>query len=408
MRNDEFLTYFKRNRELSIPYFSNKFGLSIKDTCALICSNYKSFPDAGMVDGLYYYSQPNNQWFYEVCNTKFRRGRYVRWEQLDKYNKANNKEDQHHSVYGHDHRAVTYARKNKKVSGVDEHQIKLHNLYLEIDRKIGGFDKVLKDVSRICWRLNIHSGVYPEVWFSGNSSIHLAVDARLIGSPQGLSGKIAGFGKVAYRTAHQIAGDVRYRNKLIDSWTTPLREVMDEYERVYKEPADKNTVRQIMENLDPNMYSTNSVIRAPYSVHEKGGKAKVAYHPDRLYEREAYVPKRVDFLPPTLLHYYVEEYERKINYNKKVDCDVNNDYILFEFLDMFKDLDPATANGDGWCSGLYNPWYDDGNPSLAVNLDHGTIHDFGHPDYRFNFIDFLMKKYNINKTTAQELIDANE
>jgi hypothetical protein len=409
MTNGEFLTYFRKNREINIPYLADKWGVSYEQLTTLIVDNFHHYPNAGMVDQLYFFEQPRQEWYYEVCDTKYRRGKVVRSEDLDTYCFTNDKTDQHHSVYAHERTWIQKVREGGgKVSSVGEHTIKMETLYIELDRKAdGGLEKAIIDAQYIVNTLRRISRLEPVAYYSGNTSIHIAVDARLFGSPIARSSHLAGFGKWAYNLAHTIAGDVRYRNGLYDSWTTPIREVIEAHTKAYGVRGDKDRVRQIMENIDPNIYGANSLIRAPWSFHEKSGFQKVPWETANIAERLPTFVDRKHTVPPILLHEYIKA-QTTIKEKKTVECEHNIDYITSEFAETFDDFDPTECDNKGWVRGLFNPWYKDTNPSLSVNVVTGQIYDFGHPDYRTSFIGFLMKKYELTYEQAMILNDANQ
>jgi hypothetical protein len=352
------------------------------------------------------FDAPHRVWVYEICDTKYERAQFISESKLDAYNVANRKADQHHSIVAHDVVWAKFAKEKQKVGGVRDTKVKVNHVYLELDRK-GEKDPIQKAyIDTLFFITTSPAGDYCVPYFSGNKSTHIAVNATLFGNPIGSQQTICGRGKLIYNLQHKLIGDIRFGNGIVDVWTTSDEVILAEHERIYGCVLDDiSTMRQRLENLDPSLCSVNSLIRAPYSKHEKGKHHKLPLSLDDLFAGDigTLIEPTVKKAKPYLLHWYYECIKPTVK-QKKLETIENTDYITQVFLDTIEGFDPADATQDGFVNGLYSPFYDDDNPSVGVNIETGFYKDFGNPEHTFNFIEYLCKIYDITETEAKERI----
>lgn len=378
----------QRRKTVHIPTYSKETGLTYKQITDIVCTH---FPNAVMVDNLLCLNPPNLEWHVEVCDTKYRRGTTILASEAKAYHERNNKTDQHVGVYAHDHKWKEENKKSKHLvkSGV----VRAESVWLELDRKAdGGFHKAMKDAYNLYLDFP-----YPDqmrLWTSGNESVHIEINGQLFGTPTGAPNVLCGRGKNIYNLAHLLAGDIRHSNGLVDVWNEHDTELLKKLHREAFPDMDASKVKQNLENIDPNIYGAHSLIRAPWSIHEKSGRQKnllagVLEFPDT---------------KPYMLDMYIKATEHRIVRPKKIAVPASADYILAEFMDSIPDLDPEEADEDGWVRKLRNPMYDDHNPSLSVNITTGLFWDFGDPDWQMDFPRFIMAKYNETHEQATKRI----
>lgn len=372
--------YIHKTKKIYIPYVANKFGVSQEEVTNVIV---ESKIDGRIYEKMFVVEPPKSNWYVEVCDTKYDRGNYVK----PQHNKRKDIKDQHQSVFLHDDDWARHADRTGKVSGVNS-MVTSEYIYLELDRKT--LDKAIEDAGKIYTNFMYRDAM--QFYYSGNRSIHIGVDASLFGNPIGYYNAVCGVGKLFYNIAHKIAGDVRHENGLIDAWTTPKEDVFEWYEFTFGEEAkDLQQARQRLENLDPNLFRLNSLIRKPYSIHEKTGKQKIPVCPEHLLLGQLKETKEHDTKhPPYLLHWLEECYESKIAKPKpSTKIGANEEFIIRMFSKHIPGFDPADVNEHGFCGDYYSPFYEDGNPSVRVNIENGYYYDFGMPDHQFNFQQFL-------------------
>lgn len=382
----EIKEYLKQNKEVYLPYVSEKFGVEPKELSKLLVDENCVFKDNLLV---FDYDKEIPNWI-EVCDTKYRRGKVIPADKVEFYSQNNQKGDQHISVYKHDETWRRYSKANDNVR-CNTGNISPQYIYLELDRDT--LKEAAEDALKIYDRFPYNS--HMSFWFSGNKSVHIEVDARLFGWHIITKMKeTAGFGKLYYNLAHKIAGDIRWNNSVDDVYTMSNTEVADMYEFTFGEKGtDLQKMKKRLENIDPNIYSKNSLIRQKYSYHEKGKKQK---SPLGLYElcaiagvsNQPYSKTRIhQELKPYLLHWTFECYEPKIKKSTYKPTD-NEEEIIKVFSEAFEYFNPDEADGDGWVRNLRNPMYEDTNPDVSVNINTGYLHDFGSQDYQIPFHEF--------------------
>lgn len=375
-----------------IPYIADEHGLDKVELCKAIT---QEFPNGVYTDTLYSIEPPNELWYYEICDSLYVRGCTLRSDLLVANYKNNVRADQHVSTFAKDHKWVRQIRTKDTLKQQPNSRVKIHSLWIELDRKYeGGYNKALEDA--MVWYNNFP---YPEsarLWTSGNQSIHIEIDAGLFGYPQGWAKDLCGRDRAIYRLAVEVFGNIRHPHlDLLDPWTEDHTKMQDEYRKLGRgEPHEQ--FKQELENIDPNIYGFNSLIRAPLSIHEKTMRQKKIVHgPDKLTNPG-----------PKLAWMYMNVLLRPRKTKKVVECGADTTYIIQEYLDI-DGFDPDDADSTGWVNKLYNPFYEDTAPSLSVNIEDGRFYDFGNPDYRFGFVKYLMTKYDLTGIEAKQLIEDN-
>lgn len=372
------LDYIRKTNHLYLPRVAQDLGVSIEQVTQMIVDNNIR---GRMIGKVYTLNPVEINWYVEYCNTKYDRGNYVPTHKL----KFSKRKDQHHSVYYHDDKWKEYVQSTGKLSATTS-LVTSPYVYLELDRE--SLDKAIEDAAKIYYGFEYNEAI--QLFYSGNRSIHIAVDSTLFGMPVDEANKVTGIGKLYYNLAHKIAGDVRFGNGLIDSWTEPIETVYKVYQQTYGvTPPDKQKARQRLENIDPNLFKLNSLIRQPYSIHEKTGKQKIPICPVALLAGDlVQAPLKKTTMPPHLLHWVYECYEPKLKKPKPQKFH-NETFIIETFSNYIEGFDPSDANEHGYCGDYYSPFYEDSNPSVRVNINTGYYYDFGMPDHQFDFVSFL-------------------
>lgn len=348
------------------------------------------FPEAHMENNLLSLEHRTKSWWTEVCFGKFDRGRTLPTHEVDKRLYKNGKEDVHISVFDHDLEWKKEAEKGS-VSGL-KGWVRASSVWIELDRKAdGGFKKALADAEKFLESFPHYQHV--RLWHSGNQSVHIEVNGALFGYPSGRADMLAGRGRYIYNLAHDLFGSIRHPGGPVDPWLN-RKEAKAYWTSMGKKVT--NGFEQDLENIDPNIYGVNSLIRAKWSKHEKGGIKRIITGP------EVFEP-----VGPVMLATYINacEIRKKKVAIPKVEYDEN--VIIMEFEDI-EDFDPSAADSEGWVRDLRNPFYDDRKPSLSVNVHDGRFWDFGDPNYQFGFVKYLMIKYNWTYDHAIKHIEQNQ
>ena len=350
----------------------------------------RMFPECHMENNLLNLDRREKNWWTEVCLGKFNRGRAVPTAQINSRLYNNKKEDYHVSVFDHDTSWKQEAAKGS-VSGL-KGWVRASSIWIELDRKAdGGFKKALADAEKFLEGFPHHGHI--RLWHSGNQSVHIEIDGQLFGNPSGRADVLCGRGNYVYNLAHDLFGSIRHPGGPVDPWLD-----RKEAQAYWKEHFGqlKEGFQQDLENIDPNIYGVNSLIRAKWSMHEKGGMKRMLTG-----------PKEFEPVGPLMLSTYIGACETR---KKKVaipDVEYDEDVIHMEFSDI-EDFDPSQADSEGWVRDLRNPFYDDKKPSLSVNIFDGRFWDFGNPDYQFGFVKYLMIKYNWAYDQARKHIEQNQ
>lgn len=394
-------SYVKINREIHVPAIADLWGCSPKELVSCICNDSVG---GRFVDGLWIRGYDSNQkWVYEVCDTPYVRGNILLDTYYDSYITHNIKHDQHISVFKHDENWIKEIRERGKVSSA-KGCVTADFIIIELDRKVESspIHKAYTDT------IDILRGIesFSHYSFSGNNSVHIRVDSGLFGNPIGDASDVTGRGNLFYNLAHWLAKDVRYKNGIVDSWFTDWDIIENEYLLQFGElPKEASQARQDLENIDPNIYGVNSLIRQPYSIHPKTGKLSApiinVVDGDVVYGDT--ITKKA---PPLFLDVTFELYEKKEKFKRKQTTYPNE--LVYSILKLIiPDIEDYEPNSDGWIQDLYNPFYEDTNPSLAISLTDGRFYDFGNPDYQFDFVTLVSKVYNISRNQAYFLIQTN-
>lgn len=374
--------YLLKHNELHLPYIAKKFNVSLEEVVAQICDLWNIFENPHVVDNLLYTNYPTQNWWFEVCDTPYKRGKTRHIDEIEAYCKHNIKENQHISVYAHDKKWKINADKGGSVS-VNDTKLYLPWLWLELDRKNyegrANKDKALTDAHTIKRDLKIITEYEPDVFDSGNCSTHIKIDGRLFGNPI-ISCKNT---KVIRRLAHLIAKDVRHQNKINDVYTLSKTEALNKFKEFYPEPDTINWQRiyQSLENIDPNIYHRNSLIRQPFSFHEKGKGQKTVLNPE----------KSTHFsIKPRLLTLWYKAWEQEPKKSqKKVGIPLDSSYILSVYEKFYPDIKYMNPDNRGFVGAFHNILYEDTKPSVYININTGYIHDFGSEIYCMDFDEFI-------------------
>ena len=386
------IDYIRKVRAVHLPYLSTKFEIEPSEITKIICDS-GIYKEARIVNNLFTLDTDIKAPWFEYCDTKYKRGDVVHQSLLDDHYLENQKTDQHISVYGHDQKWIENAKGTGSVSCRDTYVSPRH-IYLELDRE--NIDKAVEDAYLIYTEFPYTEAM--SFWYSGNRSIHISVDARIFGSPMGKQEDVNGIGKLFYNLAHKAAGDCRYGNGLVDSWTLPINDLKEAYRKQFGmenvENLSHQMMRQKLENIDPNLFRVNSLIRSPWSYHEKTDKQKVLVDPKKLLKKDFSAiafKEKIPYIKPLLLHWVNECYEPVIKPTRHRMRTYNTDLIIKTFSENLENFDYIDANHRNWVDGLYSPFYGDTNPSVAVNIETGWYYDHGNPTDNFDFETFLKR-----------------
>lgn len=334
----------------------------------------------------------DEQYVYEILPSQYTRGQYYGTLQYleDLYHpkgKAVGKLDHHHSVFAHDKIWMNHVFNSGRVGGAKDTKAKLDWLPLEIDGETLAHSmerarEILKGPLREC--LN-----HVRVFWSGNRSIHLMVDGQLFGSLRGSQDWLCGDGNVAYQIAHYL---VEHMALVSMPYMRSEQEISHELRKTY-------------EIIDPNLYRVNSTIRMPNTIHPKSVKPKIEIGVKNLmFNHIEYFSYKRSFSPPKLL-YLVTKSLTPIRKPKYVGRSNQEAYTTGDYEKIYRtfmDLDGYESGG--WVNKLESPFYDDHNPSVAVNLDTGIYIDFGEPSHKFNVEEFVMRIKSCDINQAKQII----
>jgi len=392
MASNDLLKYLRscdpRNPVVFPPYVADKMKWSMEEFTARLCDIHHEYPTMRVIGKMMHLKPDPHKMYFEVCDTKYRRGNTIATDELWSWCLSNQKKDQHISVFSHDTKWIEEVERRGKVASAEGEMVGMDFVYLELDRKVTTdsttpTQKAVMDASYIVGTFGHPDHIV--AMFSGNNSVHIMVDGGLFGYPLGPAKLLAGRGRTAYNLAHALAGDVRHQNGLVDPWLADYTTVKSAYDRL---GLDKqHDQRQALENVDPNIYTSNSLIRAPFSIHEKSGNPKrILDLPDFRFRPD----KPVDFphTPPYLLHKFYECLEPTVKRRRPTKV-YDEDIIISTYAKWFEDFDPDDADADGWVRELSCPFYDDRNPGVSINIHNGHLYDFGSPEFRMSFEEFL-------------------
>jgi hypothetical protein len=414
--------YINHTKSVFIPHLAERFNMTVPEAIVEILNSWDSFSNPRMINNMLTVDTAPNRFYVEVCDSKYNRGKYITEDKLADHCYLNQKVDQHISVFTHCDKWTRNADETGSVS-CNGTQVSARYIWLELDRKDyhgeASLEKAMTDAHHIkdslceILRGKVEPDNVAQVFTSGNKSAHVAVNPHLFGSP--VTDDIhCGRGKVWYNLAHLLSADVRHRKGVRDVYGLSTDDLVSAYIQSYPKDTvmtfddlkkamnlphvtkqemfrllqdkpniimyDRDRMSRSLENIDPNLYSKNSLIRQPYSFHETGHKQKV-------------IPKKAikpfDFTPtiPYLLSWWLDSYKtvhRKKDFTPRED---QGEIIKF-FSEHIADFDPDQADNNGWVRGLYNPLYEDTNPSCSVNINTGYVKDFGSVNYSMDFDKF--------------------
>lgn len=383
-----------------LPSVAERNSIDLSTLILLMTTHWHRYKHPGFIDNYFYDNLPQREMFYEVCDSKYERGKSVRRENIQDWMFKNTGKDKHISVYTHDRTWLKEVNESGKVRSVKGKYVGADWLWIELDRKAdGGINKAVADAQKILARIGTTNGV--TTFFSGNASVHICIDTNLFAFGYGTPDRICGRGNAFWNLAHHLANGCRYEG-VKDIYNEPEPEKV--YYKVKGKWPDSDNFLQEIESIDPNIYNINSLIRSPFSTHEKSGGKKYAYTqwPKLLW------PNKIQRIQPSPLLIY----EYLINFTpikkpyKTLDINIKNDYILRELLDSFS-FDPDDEY-DGWVSDIENTFYNDTNPSVSININTGYIHDFGDAHWQIPFVEFIRRKYNLKETEVRNFIKHHE
>jgi len=346
---------------------------------------------------------------YEVLPSQYIRGKsFMEPIKLHEYcgvqGQAAGKIDGHHSVFAHNHSFIEHVKNTGKVANPKNTEVMLDWLWLEIDGDtIYDSIHIAEQIifghgSKLSYLLN-----HLQVYWSGNRSIHIGVDGQLFGNLRGSQEWLCGDGKIAYQLAHRL---VEHLNNGVMFPYLTSEEVLVQYsQQLGLNFKDINQARKHYEVIDPNLFRVNSTIRMPNTIHPKTNQPKLHIGVTGI------VRKKIEFSSykrrkvwPYLLS-LVEMSLRPVEPPRKSSSkslDLTSDEYAFVF-SKFMDLN-GHESGD-WINGLESPFYEDSNPSVALNIRQGLYKDFGHPDHVFNLEEFIGKMYGCDVVESTKIIN---
>lgn len=409
---DKVYEYIRDTKKVYIPQLCLDLGIDKEIAVDAIINVWEKLEHPYMFNNMLYVSNLYPANYYEVCDTERDRGNYIREDKLPTYIETNRKENQHQSVFKHD---TSWSQNVKQTGSVSCSNtiVGLDWLPIELDRE--SLTKAMLDAAKIYTQFPYQNRM--KLWYSGNKSIHIMVHTSLFGNIYGDQEQITGMGKLCYRIAERICGDVRYGNGLTDPYFLKRNEVYTAYANTFKERPDlkrrAQDYKQKLENFDPNLFNVNSLIRLPYSKHERGKKYKTLLSINDLLNKEISQNKTQESLDivdknPYLIHWVHELYKPKRKEAKENIIPIEDKGKIQRVLDeIFGDeIEYEMANHNGWINNLLSPFYDDDRASVAVNIKRGYYKDFGEPDDTFDLYELYSKFKGISKRKAKKIIES--
>jgi len=242
-----------------------------------------------------------------------------------------------------------------------------------------------------------------QVWVftSGNNSTHIAINGSLFGLPIVNQHNSDVFRHLAYLLCEGlrfgIEGNTREMNsgELKQNLSVAYPEVTltDHPESEHEFKWDAQTAESALENCDQNIYHTNALIRQPWSWHEKGGnrKALIDLSGDFKYEPRLL---EVKDQKPHLLWLWQKAWDRLKESNsksrKKLDIDVDTQYLISELSKKFPDIVHDKPNHSGWYGPYTHYAYADTQASVYIQEETGFVKDFGSERFSMTFEDYLL------------------
>lgn len=393
--------FIRKYDKLYMPFMADHFGVEIQEVTDVICEMWDEFENPQMVENMLIKNNEKECNFYEVCNTKYKRGKFIPSGKIEDYCFYNSGSDQHISVFKHDKSWTRNVKRHGSVSCSNTY-VSADWLYLELDRS-EGYHKALEDAKKIYDKFEYKDRMV--LWFSGNNSVHVAVHASLFGYPMGHQSNVCGLGKLFYNLANEIAGDVRHENGESDPWLLSEQETLELYFKtkgIVKNKADISELKQELENVDPNLFRVNSLIRQPWSEHEKSGNLKCMIDPITLKNISK---KKFDIgdKKPYLIHLVPKCYKARFK-QKPIIRNTFDSNKVTQIYSVLEGFNPDLADHFGWINNLYSPFYEDTKPSVAVNINTGVYKDHGEPTHAFDLVGFYAKLNDLEYDEAKEAI----
>lgn len=397
----QFSNYVRTVKELYLPYVAEKFNIPLSGVVNLICDLWDTFDNPHMVDNMLVLDYPQKKWYYEVCDTPYKRGKSISIDLLDEYMRRNQRTNQHISVFAHDE----LWKENVIQTGSPSCKGTLLYgkwFWIELDRKDynkeASFQKAVTDAMVIKNRL----GDQAIVMTSGNQSTHIVINGELFGNPIISQHN----NDIFKRIAHEIAGNVRFGFGSANVYSLYPKELKEHFQKCYpntviadSNPDDNPNIfvwdDQIAcsstENIDPNIYNVNSLIRQPYSIHESGKHKKVVVNNKQF--QYGYKPIIFPKTKPTLLKLWYDLWEQK-EVKKTVDTLIESSYFVERYSQWYPDIVDMRPNEHGYVGKFHSVLYDDGNAGVDINVRTGYHKDHGSPKYSVSFDEFIMLMEN--------------
>lgn len=388
--------YLRDNNVIHPPRVAESLGMYIDDVYTAIIDLWDTFDNPHVVNNLIYTNYENKKWVYEVCDTPYKRGRYRSVNSIESWWNKNRRENQHYSMFAHDDKWIDNVESTGSVS-CSNTQLYAPILWVEMDRKDyrkrANLQKALQDGQLLQDRIKILTGLQDVAWAftSGNNSSHVAVNGSLFGNPIVDQSNV----NVFYKVALKLTRDIRFSNNLINPYVLDEASVKRELQRAYPEVIidgdgetgfkwDTQTACSALENLDPNLYRTNSLIRQPYSLHESTGK------PKDLLESS---PLNLTSHKPKLLKMWFEAWETIYTAKKTFDKVYESSYIVERYKPYYPDIDLYKPDSNGWVGPFHSVLYDDSNPAVYINMDNGFHNDFGNAYHSISMYEFIKRMF---------------
>jgi len=398
------LIQFSRKAPMwNYPLLCEHFNTSTQDMAEALANIWEELPRPVINNKLIYTDYDTTlPAYYEVCDTKYKRGKTIPKSKLEVYSKNNKKEDQHVSVYLHDEDWKRHAEEEGNVK-VRTSTISADILYLEVDGQ--GLEESMQIAYRI-WE-GFEYRDFMTFYTSGNRSIHIELPALLFGTVVDYANTVGGYGRLFYNLAHKVSGGARHPYGVSDPHFFNGNVIHRLYEKLTGKKADDlQQAKNYIQTIDPNIYNGNSLIRQRYSIHEKSGNPKEEVSIFDLATASGEIPTLMSYerkLKPYLIDWTFECYNSK---RKKVDYTPSHEKTeLDKAYSEIDDYDPADADSDGWCGPYCSPLYEDHNPGVYVNIQTGWYKDFGEPSHSFDVYEFYSRLKGIDRKEAEKKLN---
>lgn len=398
----KFSQYVRQNTTYYPPYVARKFDVPVETILDWTIELWHSFRNPHVVDNMICTDYPEGKWYYEVCDTPYKRGNYRSAENIQGYWLGNRTENQHISVFGHDQSWANNTDDSESVSCSDT-KLYCPLFWVEMDRKDykkrPNLQKALEDGVTLKLRIEILSAEDNVAWCftSGNNSSHVAINGSLFGNPVVSQSRSDVFLRLAQRLARGLRfegggnptklTDEDLKQALIKAYPQMQPQSGGDLGFDFTEHGWRQTACAALENVDPNIYRTNSLIRQPWSLHEKTRNAK------KLVDHEKPTVLNIKQHRPLLLKEYFQSWERPEKPKKDIAVSYSNDYIESKLLEIYPEINEYSPNEKGWVGPFYSALYpkQDSNPSVYINVNTGRYFDFGYSQHNFSLSTLIHK-----------------